>query len=172
MNPQLANWLAQIQYFRGRALQLNPPTSEAAIYLCENTLEIKFDPLLREFLLIHNGGRIVEVHIHGVPTSTRTSKNAVNVYSRHLANRDNPHWKQHWLEIGTDGFGNYFVADLSSTGPQGERQVLLIDHENVGLPDAVSLYAHNFPGFLSRMTLEMIRLYQPDGKLKPQPYKT
>ena len=92
--------------------------------------------------------------------------NNISVVNRNFEHWSHKWWPKLWLDIGTDGFGNYYVADLSRRSESDEYQVLFVDHETLGGETSASVFALDFLGFLERVIDEMIQLYTPEGQLK------
>jgi cell wall assembly regulator SMI1 len=164
-----AEWLEKrISYFSDRVLRLYPAAPDEAISNAETRLNCVLSPQYKEFLRIHNGGRIVEVHINGVQLlgSKRIPKEK-SIVDRNLEMWSHEWWPKLWLELGTDGFGNYYVADLSHRSEADEYPVLFVDHETLGGDIITSVFAPDYFSFLVKVVDEMIQLYTPEGRLKP-----
>lgn len=167
MNDRLAQILARLKYFEPRAIEIElaPPAPSDWILSCENAIGHRFSPQVREFLLVHNGCRIVEVRLHGVPKQPRSSRGELNILTSYHYNRQSfEGWNSSWLELGSDGFGNYFVADLAKPDASGEYPILLVDHEEIGRPNAARYFADDYFAFMAQVIDEMIQLYEPDSR--------
>lgn len=161
-------WLEKhLGYFSKRILKLYQPAPEDAISNAETQLNCALSPQYKDFLRIYNGGRIIEVHINGVQLlGLERIPREMSITDRNIILWSREWWPNSWLELGTDGFGNYYVADLSSKYASEEFPILFVDHEEVGRKGAASFFASEYNGFLQKIIDEMINLYSPDGKLK------
>lgn len=166
MNRYLAQLLTRLQYFESSALRLAPAAPGDWIQSCEEAIGQRFSPQMREFLLVHNGCRIAEVRLYGVPKQPRSSRGALNILTRCLDNQALDGWSRSWLELGSDGFGNYFAAELAKPNAAGEHPILWIDHEAIGRPHASKPLADDYFALIAHLIDEMMELYEPDGRLK------
>jgi len=167
MDNSLSNLEVRMKYFSNSILKFNPPAPEDAISLAESKLGIKFCTQYRKFLHWHNGGRIIEVHLYGVQlVGTKLISKDLDIVARNLSNRSFEWWQQNWLELGIDGFGNYFVADLTHRNVLGENTILFVDHETLGGDTITSLRATSYFEFLYSILDEMIQIYDSNGNLK------
>lgn len=164
MDERLAQHLSLLNYFRTHETRLLPPAIEDWIVSCELALRHHFSPQVREFLLTHNGSRIIEIWLYGVPKRPTSSQRGPDIMTRYLANDATGLWNKSWLELGSDGFGNYFVADLANPSAEGEYPILIVDHEEIGRPNAAKFYAVDYFTLIAKVIEEMISLYEPDGK--------
>jgi cell wall assembly regulator SMI1 len=166
MNERLAQLLTRLEYFEASAIKLAPPAPSDWIASCEDAIGYRFSPQVREFLLVHNGCRIVEVGLYGVPKQPKSSRRDLNILTRFLANTAIEAWNTSWLELGRDGFGNYFVVDLAKPDATGEYPILLVDHEEIGRPNAAKHHAVDYFAFIAQVIDEMISRYEPNGRLR------
>lgn len=164
----IARWLGKgLRYFSGKVINLNPAAPDEAISNAESRLDCVLSPQHIEFLRVHNGGRIVEIHINGVQLSgMKRIPKEMSLVDQNLDLWSHEWWPKQWLEMGTDGFGNYYVADLNHRNKGGEYPVLFVDHESLGGEVLVSVYASDFFGFLVKIVDEMIEIYTSEGRLK------
>lgn len=171
MNELATYWEKRLQYFGGKGIDLLSPATEEALILAESKLSCSLSPQHREFLRKFNGGRILEIHLYGVPRPDirRGIPNRIDIVSNNLEFWSHEWWPKSWLRIGKDGFGNYFISDLSRRSPTGEYPVLFVDHETLGgdFGDISSSdFAPDYFGYLGKIVDEMIQLYTPEGHLK------
>jgi len=160
----------RLQYFKGRGVDLQHPASEEALVYAETALSCNLSPQHSEFLRKFNGGRIIEIHLFGVPMPgiRRGIPNQVDIVARNIEFLSKEWWPKSWRRIGNDGFGNYFVSDLNRRSEAGEYPVLFVDHETLGGDISAFDFAPDYFGFLEKVIDEMIQLYTPDGRLKPK----
>lgn len=88
------------------------------------------------------------------------------IVSQNLSKRAQDWWPAHWLELGSDGFGNYYVGDLSHQAMEAEYEILFIDHEAIGREGAATSFASSYFQFLSRAIDEMMATYDPYGRIR------
>ncbi len=161
------NFEGELEYFTNRkAIKLYRPDAEDVITLSEDKLGCAFSPQMKQFYSRYNGGRIFEVRIQGIPSIgfSHISKDydivETNMFLRKLKG-----WEPYWLDIGMDGFGNYYVADVNQRQLNGEYPIIFMDHEQIGNRDFSSLYAESFSEFILKAVNEMKHIYSPIGDL-------
>ena len=170
MSDSVAYLEKRLQYFEGRGIVLLPPAPEEALVEAETRLNCNLSPQHKEFLRRFNGGRILEIHLFGVPMPgiRRGIPNRIDIVARNIEFLSEEWWPKPWRRIGKDGFGNYFVIDLIRQSEAGEYPVLFLDHETLGGDIRSSDFAPDYFGFLEKVIDEMIQLYTPEGRLKPK----
>lgn len=167
MDEFLSNLEARLGYFKTRVLRWYPPAPEEAIARAEMELRCNLSPQYKAFLRWHNGGYILEINLRGVQLlGIKRIPKRMDIVAQNLSNWSYEWWPRRWLELGTDGFGNYYIADLSRRDETGEYPILFVDHETLGGEVATRDFAPSYFQFLSQVVDEMIDLYDPYGKLK------
>lgn len=175
MNGFFSDFEMRLQYFRCKGVRLLSPATEEALIEAETKLNCILSPQQREFLRRFNGGRILEIHLFGVPLpGIKWLPDEFNIVASNVDFLLAEWWPNSWRRIGNDGFGNYFVTDLGRRSEAGEYPVLFVDHETLGgdFGDISSSdFAPDYFGFLEKVVDEMIQLYTPEGRLKPKSEK-
>lgn len=167
MRDFLSEFHAKLEYFANKRVKLRQPATSEAIVAAEARLGYSLSPTLRRFLLEHNGGYVMDIVLRGVQLlGQQRIARSDDLVSRNLANWEQEWWPKNWLEIGSEAFGNYFVADLTQVDEKGEAPILFVDHEAIGQPDSFRKVADSFDTFLIYAVDQMIRLYLPDGMLR------
>lgn len=142
-------------------------TSEA-IRTAEEILNLTFSPQMKEFVQTYNGGELFEVHILGIPLAIgrREIPKSKDIVEWNRFFRSKEWWKTNYLLLGSDGAGNYFVADLSRQNKQGEYPIYWVDHETIGDDDIEKPFASGYFDFIARLIDEMMEIYEPNGQKK------
>jgi cell wall assembly regulator SMI1 len=168
MEHPLMNLDYELEYFTNKkGITLYDPATKEAINAAEETLGCNLSPQMKSFFIVHSGGRILEMSIQGVPSlGLRQLPKDINILYTNQLLRALPDWEPFWLYLGSDGFGNYFVADTNQLGEIGEYPIIFIDHEQIGNKEFSFLYAKSYFEFLSKIVAEMKRIYTPKGELK------
>jgi cell wall assembly regulator SMI1 len=167
MNDIAARLGKRSGYFADGVLKLYPGAPDEAIAYAESQLNCVLSPQYKEFLRIYNGGRIIEVHINGVQLlGMKRLPKGMSIVDRNFEFRSHEWWPKQWLELGTDGFGNFYVADLSRRNVENEYSILFVDHESLGDDVFRPAFALDYFSFLKKVLDEMIQLYTPEGRLK------
>jgi cell wall assembly regulator SMI1 len=156
----------RLSYFADGVIKLYPGAPDEAISHAESQLNCVLSPQYKEFLRIYNGGQIIEVGLHGVQLLglKRIPKQRSIVDQYEFWSYE--WWPKQWLEIGRDGFGNFYVADLSRRNVANEYSILFVDHETLGDDVFRPAFALDYFSFLGKVVVEMIQLYTPEGRLK------
>ena len=89
-----------------------------------------------------------------------------DIVSSNLLNRTFRWWPSNWLEIGQDGFGCYYVADIDLLNSVGESKIFWVDHESMGgdKPER-ELIAEDYFGFIDWVIKQIIARYDHNGNL-------
>ena len=159
--------LSELGYFTNKkGIILLPPTDGDAIRTAEKKLDCMFSPQMASFLTHYNGGRIFEITIKGVQSlGIKKIPKGLDILESNQILRTFDGWNPNWLEIGEDGFGNYYVVDVNRKLRNGEYPVVFVDHEAIGEKDALMEYAAGYFDFILKATGEMKRIYTPEGDL-------
>lgn len=158
---------SELDYFTNRKgiLLLSPANSEE-IQTSEKNLGCRFSPQMNLFLTQFNGGRIIEIIIKGVQLlGVRKIHKVLDIVESNRALRKFDGWNLNWLGIGEDGFGNYYVVDISRKLENGEYPVLFVDHEAIGEDEGSIEYARGYFEFVLKAISEMKQAYTPNGDL-------
>jgi cell wall assembly regulator SMI1 len=159
---------SELNYFTNRkGISLLSPANDEEIQTSEKNLGCKFSPQMALFWKQFNGGRIIEITIKGVQfLGVRKIDKGLDIVESNQVLRTFDGWNLNWLEIGEDGFGNYYVVDLNRKLENGEYPVLFVDHEAIGEEDASTEYAGGYFEFVLKAISEMKQIYTPNGDLK------
>jgi hypothetical protein len=160
-------FLSELNYFTNKkGVFLLSPASEEEIGSAEKILGCKFSPQMILFLTQFNGGRIIEITIKGVQLlGLRRIHKGLDIIESNQVLRTFNGWNLNWLGIGEDGFGNYYVVDISQKLENGEYPVFFVDHEAIGEDEALMEYAAGYYEFVIKVISEMKRIYSPSGDL-------
>lgn len=166
--PFVDNFVEELNYFTSRkGISLLPPATEEDILEAEKVLNCKFSSQMAYFLKRINGGRILEVNIKGVQSSgIRKIPRGLNIVGSNEILRTFEGWVASWLQVGEDGFGNYYVVDTAQHLNNGEYPVIFVDHEAIGEEGSSIEYAASYSEFLLKVVREMKKIYTPNGDLK------
>ncbi len=158
----------ELKYFTNRkGIKFYEPATKEAIIAAEEALGCKFSPQMKSFFMIHSGGKILEMSVQGIPSvGLRQIPIELNIVYRNHLLRALPNWGPYWLFLGSDGFGNYFVANTDQMTDNGEYPINFVDHEEIDDKEYSFLYANNYIEFLSKIVAEMKSFYTPEGDLK------
>lgn len=161
-------FLDELGYFTNKkGISLLPPTNEEDILAAEKTLNCTFSPQMTFFLKQFNGGRILEVSINSVQSlGLKKIPGALDIVERNQILRTFYGWNSSWLEIGGDGFGNFYAVDTNRKSGNGEYPVVFIDHEAIGEDEASVEYAEGYFEFILEVIGEMKLAYTPNLDLK------
>jgi hypothetical protein len=169
MNDFAARIEKRLGYFADGVIKLYPGAPDEAISYAESQLNCVLSPQYTEFLRIHNGGQIIDVGIYGVQLlGMKRLPKGRSIVDRNFEFRSYEWWPKQWLEFGRDGFGNFYVADFSRRNVANEYSILFVDHETLGDDVFRPAFALDYFSFLEKVLDEMIQLYTPEGRLKPQ----
>jgi len=160
-------FLSELNYFTNRkGITLFSPANNEDILAAEKTLGCRLSPQMKRFLTQFNGGRIIEITINGVQLpGLRKIHKGFDIVESNRVLRTFSGWNQNWLEIGEDGFGNYYIVDVNRILENGEYPVLFVDHEAIGEDEATMEYAEGYFEFVLKAIGEMKQLYTPSGDL-------
>lgn len=166
------SFVNRLGYFTTKkGIKLFNPASRASLAVVESKLSFQFTEEMKNFWLTFNGCRLVEIYIYGIPQQDyRRIPKSHDIVEINLVIRSSDFWPKYLLELGQDGFGNYFVADTRQYNHYGEYQIYWLDHEQIGSDNEVTKigekYAETYNGFLVRALDSMIEIYNPDGTIK------
>lgn len=160
-------FLSELNYFTNKkGISLLYPANYEDIRAAEKNLGCKFSPQMTFFLTQFNGGRIFEITIKGVQLlGVRKIHKGLDIVESNQVLRTFNGWNLNWLEIGEDGFGNYYVLDLNRKLKNGEYPVLFVDHEAIGEDQATIEYAEGYFEFVLKAISGMKKIYTSSGDL-------
>ena len=163
----MAQFLDELEYFTNKkGISLQSPANEGEILAAEKILNCSFSPQMISFLRQYDGGFIIDISIDGVQYAEgRELPEGLDLIKTNQSLRTCPGWNPNWLEIGQDGFGNYFVADMTRKLGNGEYPILFVDHEAIGADDCSSEYSTGYFEFILKSVAEMKEIYTQSGEL-------
>ena len=172
MDNMFDSFLNRLSYFTTKkGIRFFGPASRASLEAAERKLGVLFTNEMKNFWLKYNGCSLVEISIVGIPQlDYRGIPKSHDIVEINLDKHSFEFWPENCLELGRDGFGNFFVADTRQYNGYGEYPIYWLDHEKIGIYNEIAKigekYAHTFNVFLKRTLDEMIDLYNPDLTLK------
>jgi cell wall assembly regulator SMI1 len=139
---------------------LYKPATKEAIKNAERNLNVSFSPQMKEFVQIYNGGELLEIHLLGIPLEIgrREIPKSKDIVEWNQIFRSYEWWKTNYLLLGSDGFGSYYVADLSKKNETGEYQIVWVDHELIGCQEAEKPFASGYFELIARVVDEMMEI--------------
>jgi cell wall assembly regulator SMI1 len=148
-----------LRYFRSGLVRWNAGTGEVSVKEAEVNLGVDFPRSFQEFLRWHNGGRIGEYRLLGVPPIKRD----LDIIRRTLQLRQirGDSWPHAYMPVCPDGFGNFYVLATDKRDVKGESPVIFVDGISL---EVEAVAASNYWSFLSLLVKSMIRTTKPDGK--------
>lgn len=161
-------FLYELEYFTNKKrVSLLSPARQEDIWAAEKILNCTLSPQMIFFLEYFNGGRIFEVTIKGVqPIGVRKIPKGLDIIESNQILRTFYGWNSYWVEIGEDGFGNYYVIDTNRILGNGEYPIIFIDHEAMGEDNSSIEYAGGYFEYVLKVIGEMKHTYSPNGNLK------
>ncbi len=146
-------------YFTTDAIERYPPASDEMIASAEQRLGLVFPPSLHEFLQVHNGIRLIDAHLLGVPTVGADG----GIVEETQYWREAPWRRNGYLVVGRKATGDVYALLTGYTDENGEVPVAQIDHET---GEIMFIVGSNYERFAWFLLDRLRREFEPDGEDK------
>jgi len=155
---------AELAFFSGDVVRLNPPAAAADVDRAEVELGVRLPPSMRAALRAFNGAFVVGEPVLGVPP-VQPSLDLVSATRQARTHWDPTGWKAEYLDVGSDGCGNPYVLLLDRAGRAGEAPVGFFDSGAMTVSEIVASSYLHYLWFLIR---DVRWYYQADGTPVPR----
>jgi hypothetical protein len=161
MNEILSYFISFVNQIDKRLVKYHHLSENEVIEAIRNTeksLKCILSPELKEFIKHFNGIRITNVTLYGLPLSgtPRINRKFDIVIQNTYVNEERTGWQTNWFLLGSDGFGNYFVADTNYKYENGEYSILWLDGITLETLEDRPIYTNSYFSLAKKIIDEMI----------------